>query len=92
MEGLHGLFSGMERAEWLLLVNVECKLLAKGCGFTMAISQALFPEGFVPNPLHFNQPCHSPRRGAFVAVQNSGWGKSHQIGNEKRASRQRLIS
>jgi hypothetical protein len=31
--------------------------------------------GFVPNPLHFNRPCHSPRRGALVAVQNSGWGK-----------------
>jgi hypothetical protein len=40
----------MERAEWLLLVNVECKLLAKGCGFTMAISQALFPEVLFPFP------------------------------------------
>ncbi len=34
----------MERAEWLLLMTVKCKLLAAGCGFTMAISQAPFPE------------------------------------------------
>jgi hypothetical protein len=38
----------MERAEWLLLMNVKCKLLAMGCGFTMAISQALFPEVLFP--------------------------------------------
>jgi hypothetical protein len=48
LERLHGLFNCMERAEWLLLMNVEGKLLAMGCGFTMAISQALFPEVLFP--------------------------------------------
>ena len=42
--------------------------------------------GFVPKLLHFNSPCHPPRRGAFGAVQ-SGYGKSYRIGNEKCASR-----
>jgi hypothetical protein len=39
----------MERAEWLRLMNVKCKLLAMGDGFTRAISQALFPEVLFPN-------------------------------------------
>jgi hypothetical protein len=38
----------MERAEWLLLMNVECKLLAMGSDFTTAISQSLFPEVLFP--------------------------------------------
>ncbi len=38
-----------DRRCWLLLMNVECKLLAMGCGFTMAISQALFPEVLFAN-------------------------------------------
>jgi hypothetical protein len=48
----------MERTEWLLLVTVKCKLLAMGCGFTMAISQAPFSGGFVLKLLHFNSLCH----------------------------------
>ena len=48
------LFSCMERAEWLLLMN-------------------------------------TPRDAGLRAVQKSGCGKSHQIGNEKRASRDRWI-
>jgi hypothetical protein len=39
----------MERAEWLLLMNVKCKLLAMVGGFIGAISQALFPEVLFPN-------------------------------------------
>jgi hypothetical protein len=49
LERLYGLFSCMERAEWLLLMTVTCKLLAMGCGFTMAISPAPFPEVSFPN-------------------------------------------
>jgi hypothetical protein len=47
----------MERAEWLLLMNIKCKLLATAGGFTSAIAQALFPEVFVPKLLHFNSLC-----------------------------------
>jgi hypothetical protein len=44
----------------LLLVNVECKLLALAGGFTMAISQALFPE--VLFPILYTSPDHvTPR-------------------------------
>ncbi len=39
----------MERAEWLLIINVKCNLLAIARGFTKAISQALFPEVLFPN-------------------------------------------
>src|SRR5260370_36607112 len=39
----------MERAEWLLLMNIKCKLLAMAGGFTRAIAQALFPEVLFPN-------------------------------------------
>src|SRR5712692_8164826 len=39
----------MERAEWLLLMNIKCKLLAMAGGFTGAISQELFPEDLFPN-------------------------------------------
>jgi hypothetical protein len=39
----------MERAEWLLRMNVERKLLAMRCGFTIAISQAPFPQVSFPN-------------------------------------------
>jgi hypothetical protein len=49
MERLYGLFSCMERAEWLLLMNIKCKLLAMAGGFTSAIAQALFPEVLFPN-------------------------------------------
>jgi hypothetical protein len=50
----------MERAEWLLLMNVKCKLLAMAGGFTMAISQALFPE--VLFPILYTSPDHvTPR-------------------------------
>jgi hypothetical protein len=42
LERLHGLFSCMKLAEWLLLMNIKCKLLAMAGGFTRAISQALF--------------------------------------------------
>ncbi len=38
----------MERAEWLLLMNIKCKLLAMAGGFTRAIAQALFPEVLFP--------------------------------------------
>ena len=44
----------------LLLVNVECKLLALAGGFNMAISQALFPE--VLFPILYTSPDHvTPR-------------------------------
>jgi len=43
----------MERAEWLLLMNTKCKLLAMEGHFTRAISQALFPEVLFPKRLHF---------------------------------------
>jgi len=49
LERLHGLFSCMERAEWLLLMNVKRKLLAMAGDFTGAISQARFPEVLFPN-------------------------------------------
>jgi hypothetical protein len=75
----------MERAEWLLLMNVKCKLVAMGGGFTVAISQALFPE-VCSQTLALQQSLPPPRRGVFGAVQKSGCGKSDQIGNEKRAS------
>jgi hypothetical protein len=75
----------MERAEWLLLMNIKCKLLAMAGGFTMTISQALFPEVLFPT-FALQQSMPPPRRGAFGAVQKSGCGKSHQIGNEKRGS------
>ena len=39
----------MERAEWLLLMNTKCKLLAMAGDFTRAISQALFPKVLFPN-------------------------------------------
>ena len=39
----------LERAEWLLLMNIKCKLLAMAGGFTRAISQGLFPEVLFPN-------------------------------------------
>jgi hypothetical protein len=39
----------MERAKWLLLMNVKGKLQAMGWGFTTGISQALFPEVLFPN-------------------------------------------
>ena len=39
----------MERVEWLLLMNIKCKLLAMAGGFTRAISQALFPGVLFPN-------------------------------------------
>jgi hypothetical protein len=38
----------MERAEWLLSMNIRCKLLAMEGDFTQAISQALFPEVLFP--------------------------------------------
>ena len=59
MERLYGLFSCLERAEWLLLMNIKCKLLAMAGGFTGAISQALFPEFLIrPKLLHFYRLCH----------------------------------
>jgi hypothetical protein len=39
----------MERAEWRPLMNVRCKLLAMGGGFTRETLQALFPEILFPN-------------------------------------------
>jgi hypothetical protein len=58
----------MERAEWLLLMTVKCKLL--GCGFTMAISSSPVSGGFVPKLLHFNSLCR-PATWAFGAVESS---------------------
>jgi hypothetical protein len=76
----------MERAEWLLLMNIKCKLLAMAGGFTRAIAQAVFPEVLFPKFCTSTVYATPPRRGAFGAVQKSGCGKSHQLGNEKRAS------
>jgi hypothetical protein len=56
----------MERAEWLLLMNIKCKLLAMEGDFTRAISQALFP-GFVRKLLHFI-PKGKAGRSAITAV------------------------
>ena len=50
----------MERAEWLLLMNIKCKLLAMAGGFTGAISQALFPE--VLFPTFFTSTVHTTPR------------------------------
>jgi hypothetical protein len=58
----------LERAEWLLLMNIKCKLLAMAGGFTGAISQALFP-GFCSQTFALQQSMHPPRRAAFGAVQ-----------------------
>jgi hypothetical protein len=74
----------MERAEWLLLMNVKCKLVAMGGGFTVAISQALFPE--VCSQTLTLQQSLPPRDVGVRSCPESGSGKSDQIGNEKRAS------
>jgi hypothetical protein len=59
----------MERAEWLLLMNIKCKLLAMAGGFTRAILQALFPEVLFPNFCTSAVCATPPRRGAFGAVR-----------------------
>jgi hypothetical protein len=70
----------MERAEWLLLMTVKCKLLAAGCGFTMAISQAPFPEVSFPNS------CTST-----VSATPATWGLSRTEENEMEQSVEKII-
>jgi hypothetical protein len=55
----------MERAKWLLLMNVKCEPLAMVWGFITGISQALFPEVCSQTFALQQAP---PRRGAFVII------------------------
>jgi hypothetical protein len=73
----------MERAEWLLLMNVKCKLLAMGGGFPGQYRKPCFRR-LCSQTFALQPSMPPPRRGAFGPVQKSGCGKSHQIG--KRAS------
>jgi hypothetical protein len=45
----------MERAKWLLLMNVKCKLQAMGWGFYHGNIASPVSGGFVPKLLHFNR-------------------------------------
>ena len=66
-------------------MSIKCKLLAMEGDFTRAISQAVFPGGFVPKLLHFNGLCHPPTWGVRSCPE-SGCGESHQIGTDKRTT------
>ncbi len=71
----------MERAEWLLLMNIKCKLLAMAGGFTGAISQALFPE--VLFPTFFTSTVHTTPRD----VGRSELSRSLSVVSEARVSK-----
>jgi hypothetical protein len=70
----------MERAEWLLLMDVKCKLLAMAGGSTRALAQALFPEVLFPN-FSSSTVYAAPRDVGRSELSKSGCGKSHQIDN-----------
>jgi hypothetical protein len=56
----------MERAKWLLLMNVKRKLQAMGWGFTTEYRKPCFRR-FCSQTFALQQA--PPRRGAFVPVQ-----------------------